>query len=337
MDRDDLLLSHQLDTVLALAESFSKIEVITSRAASGELPGNIKVHNVDWDSDHRYRSSLRFLLMFVKALTIFRPKIVFSHMTDVQASMMGPILRALSIRHVLWYAHKSKSVYLLFANIFVDQIVTSTPGSCPIISSKVMVIGQGIDSTKFFPRKHSVQDLHKIVHIGRLDPSKRTDYIIEIVKNLRARDLEISLSLIGSIGTGKSMAWAKELQNYAAKKETREWLHIMPGVRRSELPELLSKYDIFIHGYLGSLDKTLLEATFMKIPVVTENPEYLRIFGSWSGKLVPNLENEFNALKHLSNREIAKILEERYQLAYSEHSLIIWISRLVEVLTTVRK
>lgn len=330
MDLNDLLLSHQVEAVNALAHHFDQVEVVTSREGLQKLPRNIRVHNVNWDSDKSIRSVIRFLVLTGKVIIDFRPQVVFSHMTDMQAALIAPFLRIFHIRHVLWYAHKTKSMYLTIASKFLDNIVTSTHGSCPINSDKVLIIGQAINPQIFHSEISFSGRLEKFLHIGRLDPAKRTDYIVETVAKLRSINPRISLSLYGSIGNKKSESWAERL--YSSQLENSEWLGFYPGVKRSEVPKIISCHDLFVHSYLGSLDKTLLEATFMKIPVLTENPEYLAIFGSWSKKSNPTIEQEFHAINSLSKEDIGKILEKRFNLANSEHSLNNWVLRLADVL-----
>lgn len=334
MDSSDFLLSHQLEAVTALATYFSQVEVITSRAGELKLPQNIRIHNVNWNSKHSLVSLFRFIITFTKVLAVFRPHVIFSHMTDMQASIISPIVRLLKIRHVLWYAHKTKSKYLAFANLFVNIIVTSTPGSCPISSRKVVSIGQAINPQDFTPKSKFAGQLNKFLHIGRLDPAKRTDYIVESVARMRPTYPEISLTLYGSIGNRKSKSWASDLKLLSEIDDNSLWLKFLPGISRKEVPGIISSNDVFIHAYLGSLDKTLLEATFMKIPVLTENPEYLSIFGSWSGKKSPSIQEEYQSIKMLAVSEITAILDERYQLAYSYHSINHWVSRLVGILVS---
>lgn len=334
MDIEDLLLSHQVEAAIALASHFDKVEVVTSRQRLLDLPKNVRVHDVAWNPEKSVRSLIRFMVISINVLVAFRPKVVFSHMTDMQAALIAPLLRILGIRHVLWYAHKRRSKYLTIASKFVNNIVTSTPGSCPIHSSKVLVIGQAINPQIFHSDIRFSGRLEKFLHIGRLDPVKRTDYIVETVSKLRTLNPGISLSLFGSIGNKKSGEWANHLRSFSERAENSEWLEVCPGVIRSEIPQIISSHDLFIHAYLGSLDKTLIEATLMKIPVVTENSEYLSIFGSWSREINPTIEQEFQGLKLLSKQEIDTILEERFKLAYNEHSLTNWVLRLAEILNS---
>ncbi len=68
----------------------------------------------------------------------------------------------------------------------------------------------------------------------------------------------------------------------------------------------LQTYDCFIHSFQGSLDKTIVEATFLGLPVITINNEYRNIFGSWNltNKGMNNsLKDEAQLLLNLENRQ----------------------------------
>ena len=101
----------------------------------------------------------------------------------------------------------------------------------------------------------------------------------------------------------------------------------------SKIPTILGSYGCFIHGYVGSLDKALLEATALKIPVVTKNIEYQKIFGCWQ----PNrpgisLKSEYLAMYSLDANQRKLELERRYKILKLHHSLDQWSDRILELL-----
>ena len=116
--------------------------------------------------------------------------------------------------------------------------------------------------------------------------------------------------------------------------EKLRWLSFQENLKRSEIPKCLLKYDIFIHAFRGSLDKSLIEATFTRMPVVTVNLEYLSIFGSWSknSNSEVTLETEVSALLGLTNDQIWKECERRSVIALAGHSLENWTISLVDIL-----
>ena len=101
------------------------------------------------------------------------------------------------------------------------------------------------------------------------------------------------------------------------------------------MPEILQTYDCFIHSFQGSLDKTIVEATFSGLPVITINNEYRKIFGSWdlSGTGMNNsLKDEAQLLLNLDGSKRESEVDRRYEVALKQHELTGWIDRLVSIL-----
>ena len=249
-------------------------------------------------------------------------------MTEVQSALIAPILRFSSIPHVLWYAHTSKSLYLLWNNFFVNNIVTSTQGSCPLRNRKVIPIGQAIDDNKFiFPIKHVIYK-KKFVHIGRLDPSKNIQSIIDIVTKFHSKDSGISLNLVGSSSSLKTRQYELEIKSNNSIKSFITFQGVIP---RIEIPRVLYESDAFIHCFYGSLDKTLIEATMVGIPVISPNREYVHEFGSWSNVKLDDvtLESELEAFFEMSEQNITENCLNKQNYALTHHSYAIWEKRLI--------
>ncbi len=332
MSTHNQLLSHQVNAVNALAHHFDEVTVISPEYEESNLNSNVRVLKYEWDSSRKILSSIKFITHLLGVCRANRPSVVFYHMTDFHAALSMPFLKLMKIRSVIWYAHKKNSVYLRISAIFSDKIVTSTSGSCPITGSKVEVIGQAIDSSVFSPRfSRESFNFNKLLHIGRLDPSKKPEYILEVAHNLREINNQISLTFVGSAGSTRNLAWYSKFQSQC---ESQDWVKIQSGILRKEIPDFIVKFDVFVHAYLGSLDKTLLESTMMKIPVITENPEYISIFGSWCGKSNPTLTEEYLSMQSLENHELDAEINRRAELTIKNHSLDGWAAKLSSILCT---
>jgi hypothetical protein len=95
----------------------------------------------------------------------------------------------------------------------------------------------------------------------------------------------------------------------------------------------LKQYDIFIHGFLGSLDKVLIEATLAKLPVATENPEYVKEFGVWPGcSQGATVFEQIVAINGLPRKDLQAVLTDRYNYALRNHSLESWMKRFLHYL-----
>jgi glycosyltransferase involved in cell wall biosynthesis len=332
MDQSDPIFSHQFDVIVGLAGKFGKVVVITQRQASFALPFNVQVINLHWKTSRSISNSLKFLKVFIRVLIDIKPEIVFSHMTEKLSLIAAPLLKILRIPHFLWYAHTSTSISLKVASNFVDAIFTSTAGSCPIKKSHVRIVGQAIDTAKF--RGEAPREMYpkNFVHVGRLDNSKNIDSLIQEVLGENSGN---TLTLIGAPSNSEAANyWGMIKSKYEHLLKSGELVAYGP-IKRSDLPALLAKYDVFIHAFNGSLDKSILEATACGLPVVTTNPEYLSIFGSWSDELRDHslgLELRGFLNKPLSFRRSE--LQRRANLVKTDHSFDSWIDKVTVLLTS---
>jgi len=331
MNEKDPIFSHQADAVAALARNFEKVVVISQNVGRVDVPANVIIVDLKWRQGKDVSNTLNFLTTLIRICVTEKPNLVFSHMTERLSLLASLPLKVLGIPHFLWYAHASTSRSLRISAKLVDKIFTSTPGSCPIDSSKVHVLGQAIDLSKF--KGTSVQAEHptKFIHVGRLDSSKNIQLLIEqVLLNNSAN----SLTLVGTpSNAASSLYWDSLKGKYRELLNSKNLIEVGP-VPRSELPTLLRKYEVFIHAFNGSLDKSILEATACGLPVITTNPEYLSIFGCWSKESSRiNLESEFIEFLKLPLSLRMQEIQRRARLVGEAHGFEGWIENLTRKMT----
>jgi glycosyltransferase involved in cell wall biosynthesis len=332
MDKDDPLLSHQNEAVSELSREFQKITVITGRIGNINPNPKIRILSTDWNPGKRFRSTLKLFKIAIPEIIRGDFESVFFHMTDLQCALLSPLIRIRGKKQFLWYAHKFKSKYLVFSSKWVDGIVTSTNGSCPLVGNQVYPIGQAIDDERFRPIPFDNLDMNKLIHIGRFDRSKKIDLLISVSKKLKQTFPAVCLSIIGSPANSESRSWADNLILQSQIEIQEGWINFKAAIPRDNFPIEMAQNGCFLHGYLGSLDKTLIEATMLCVPVVTLNPEYIGIFGTWSKTSNPDLEIEYQALRALDPIEIKAELATRLKIARDNHSLNHWVSQLKDLL-----
>ena len=332
MDSNDPLLSHQHEAVIGLAKYFNKIIVITGKI--GKVTPNPKnqMISTDWVQGRLLRNLLNLFYKAIPVIVRGDFSSVFFHMTDLQSALLSPLIRLRRRKQYLWYAHTLKSKYLIFASKWVTGVVTSTSGSCPLAAELVLPIGQAIDEEKFKPISFDILDLNKLIHIGRFDRSKNIDYLVLSAEKIRRSFSEVELTIIGSAANKESRNWADNLISQSREYVNDGWLIFKESIPRAEFPIEMAKNGCFFHYYLGSLDKTLIEATMLCVPVVTLNPEYIGIFGTWSKNPITDLEGEYRALRSLSSGEIQTELKKRLELAREHLSLRRWVDQLTMLL-----
>lgn len=334
MNSQHPLLSHQPEIARLLTSHFELVTVITNDGKSF-VDGKLHVHSVNWKEKSILGNLIRF---YAVAIPIILKKgkgsVVFSHMTDLQCSLIAPLTFLFRTPHFLWYAHTHKSFYLKFANLFVNGIITSTKGSCPIKSKKVFPIGQAIDE-EFFTLSASKTNvsLNRGIHIGRFDPSKNLDLIFSEVDSLRLKFPQLSITQVGAPSTPFAKSEYNSLLDKWSSSLSDGWMSIQDSVTRGEIPQLVKGFDVFFHAYTGSLDKTLIEATMSGLPVVTINPEYLSEFGAWGNAGKVSLFSEYCSILSMSSVSYSKEIQRRYNISLERHSRAKWINSLVDLLT----
>ena len=335
MDEKSQVFSHQVEVVNKLADKYDQVTVLTGLIGTYKVSSNVKVFSCNWIPGNRFFSLYRFMMKFLQLLSSNKFTCIFSHMTSVQSTFISPITRVLRIRHYLWYAHTSDNIYLQISRALTNGIITSTPGSCPIKGRKVYAIGQSVDSKVFNKKLRLETPIIKLIHIGRFDPSKNIESIVAEIKQLRDEHPGLKLNIIGSPSGDKFQQYMESVKSKFMADVQIGWLTFTPAIERRKLPDELKKYDCFVHAFQGSLDKTLVEATFSAIPVATVNKEYLKIFGKWSYSNSDNqitLTSELKFILNLDATAMTKEVDRRYEIARADHDIEGWVNRLANVL-----
>ena len=338
MDEEDPVLSHQIQAALELNKYFDKVTVLTGKIGNYVKFDSIKVYSSEWVQGNKIKSVLCFYLEFMQVIFREKPNVVFSHMTDVQSFLVAPILKLLRVKHYLWYAHKTYSPWLRFALPWLAGVFTSTTGSFPRKIKKLHPVGQAIRHQDFPMRTiNDDSKFNKLIHVGRFDSAKNIHLLIMAAINFRIKMPDLTLTLIGSPSNKLEKIYADKVRSDFSDTKFRNWLSFFEKITRENVPNALFGSEIFIHAYKGSLDKTLLEATLTGLPVVTLNPEYMSIFGSWSKSMkldVDFLVDEMAFLTSLSRNNLVSALETRRELVKSRHSLENWASSIARIINS---
>lgn len=333
MDTAHPIFGHQFKIALELSRFFGHTTVLTGRLGKGDIPPRIKVISHKLEE----RSSILALIIFLAQLSANissrRRTLVFSHMTETHSLVAGVLLRIFRVPHILWYAHAHASWRLKLTHKLVDSILTSTPGSFPLTSRKLKVIGQGIDDA-LFPFEENRADDKNFVYFGRLDSSKQIDKLMQVIKGVQSEGIDLRLTLIGK-PTGRQnqdyLKWV--IDNYRSLFENRS-ISIADPIPREKLRDHTDSFFAFLHAFQGSLDKSLLEATLLGLHVVTLNAEFISEFGTYQ-QLVPPDEEDFLlaevlALLKLNQRDRQNLLKIRREQVMNSHILKKWIPQVIE-------
>ena len=146
---------------------------------------------------------------------------------------------------------------------------------------------------------------------------------------------DLKLEVIGSPSSDRFKDYESNVKAKFNSEVQLGWLKFTPHIPRSSLPEILQTYDCLIHSFQGSLDKTIVEATFSGLPVITINNEYRKIFVGWdliNTGMNNSLKDEAQLLLKLDGDKRQREVDRRYEVAVEQHELTGWIDRLVSIL-----
>ena len=335
MNETSQVFSHQRRIVMKLASHFDSLDVVTAEQLTSPSSSNVHISSTNWVPGRNLRNVVNFYRVSIPLLIKHRRGVVFSHMTEVQSFLISPICKFLRIRHFLWYAHRSESIFLSLAYPFLDNIITSTKGSCPINGKKVKAIGQSIDLelTSQISRIPSIPP-KSWYHVGRLDPSKNLELIIKALAPLYENNSTISLHFYGSPSSEKAVEYFNLLQIKYDELDY-PWIHFHGQLSYKELVKVSNSHDGFIHAFWGSLDKALLEAILLKRVVVSANPEYLWEFRGQRllrENQLSELQSQLLKVYDGEHSITQKQIDEDFRLVKVNHSLDNWLTQLLSIL-----
>lgn len=269
VDISDPTLGFFVRWIEEFAKHCEEITVICLRKATYTLPENVTVLSLG--------EAPRFLRMArLWSICVAQRKAydtVFVHMNPEYIIAAGPLWGLMQKRIALWYTHKSVDLKLRIAVFWADVVFTASRESFRLPSSKVRVMGHGID-TEFFCPDAAVVRGNWLLSVGRLMPSKRHDLAIRRAAQ-EGKELHI-------VGEGPERQHLETLG-----RELGVRMQFLGGISQAQLRDEYRKASRLVHtSETGSLDKVVLEALACGLPVVTndpalkalenENPQYVR-------------------------------------------------------------
>ncbi len=280
VDSEDSYLGFFVRWIKEFAKHVESLEVICLKEGKYELPENVHVHSL---GKEKGVSRVKYVFNFYRYIWGLRHEYdaVFVHMNPEYVVLGGIIWKSLGKKTALWYMHKSVNLALRLAELLADVIFTASKESFRLKSSKVRVMGHGID-TDFFSPDPSVQRGDWALSVGRLMKSKRHDLAIQ-----RAVEEGRALRIAGE-GPERTRLEALAQKLHAA-------VQFLGALTQVQLRDEYRTAAQFIHtSETGSLDKVVLEAIACGLPIVTNDPalKYLETEG-------PHYVQEHHSLKKL--------------------------------------
>lgn len=288
MDENSPVLAWQAQIACELAQRCEFVTVLTQQPGGRFSPlPNMHVEAVPkrpWRVPRRLGGLWLMNQRVYHLCRRYQIDVCFIHMAAEWSYRLCLTFRLLGIPTLVWYAHGTVSTRLRLAHWCATRMVTSTPEGLRLTSSKVRVIGQGVNTDLFnLPTETSV-DRTDIVYVGRISRRKRVEVLIEAINCLRqlAPDSPLCLKVVGPLLTPDDLIYDVELRTKIWNLGLQGRIEMVGFVPQQYTPDLYRK--AFLHlnvSRTGSMDKTVVEALACGCPVLTSNEAFFELLADY--------------------------------------------------------
>jgi 1,2-diacylglycerol 3-alpha-glucosyltransferase len=225
------------------------------------------------------------------------------------------------IRHAArWFSTKSTNLG--------DQIVVPSPKFHRLlleqkVTKPIITIPNGIDLSKFKTAKNPGSFRNRLglkpntpmlLSVGRVDPEKHLDFLIDAFAGMADRIPEAHLVFAGD-GSAR-----KKLEEHAAATNVNDRIHFLGMVDRLELPDLLHDATIFLSASITEVHPiSVIEAIASGLPLVAVQDE------AFEGMIVEN-ENG-----HLTPMDVGMFSDTLVKLLSDAEKLVKYGKRSTEL------
>lgn len=335
VDKNDDVLGFMHGWIAEFAVQCEKVTVICLQKGEYSLPSNVTVLSlgkppVGWSPllADKILQKTSALFNFFKYIWTERNNYdtVFVHMNPEYIVLGGWLWRVMGKKISLWYAHGHVTLALRAAELIVDGIFTSTVSGCCLKSRKIKVIGQGIDTEKLGIKNHESMiggGLFRIITVGRISPVKDYETLIRAAELLNENDVKFSIDIIGGAGLAEQEKYLSDLKIMVKEKHLENVIKFLGPKPNREILSYLQLSDLFVNmSHTGSLDKAILEAMSVGLPILTCNVALKEVLGSFTDELMFE-KGKFNDLAVRISRIIKLPPESRSDLGIKLRDIVV--------------
>jgi 1,2-diacylglycerol 3-alpha-glucosyltransferase len=199
-----------------------------------------------------------------------------------------------------------------------DQIVVPSPKFQRLlleqkVTKPIVTIPNGIDLSNFKTAKNPTSfrnklglkpDAQILLSVGRVDPEKRLDFLIDAFARMANQIPEAQLVFAGD-GSAR-----KKLEAHAANTNVNDRIHFLGMVNRAELPDLLHDASIFLSASTTEVHPiSVIEAIASSLPLVAVQDE------AFEGMIVENENGHLTPLNvDVFSQTLVKLLSDPEKL-----------------------
>ena len=350
-DESDPVLGFACGWIRELAARCEYVDVITMYRGAHQLPPNVRVYSAG--RERGLNKPLRLARFYRHLLRLLRERrydACFAHMMPLFAGLAGPLLSARGVPTALWYTHRARSAQLRLGLAMSRRVVSADATSFPYDTTKLRVIGHGIDCDFYSPPSPALPPLggqgdwtakpgqHPlIVQVARLAAVKHQATTIAAAAGTEAR-----LALIGGAQPGSPAGYERELRALIRRLGAEERCRLIGDAPAAEVVGWYRRAAVAVNmSPVGLFDKAALESMACGVPTVVCNPAFAPLLGEHADLLLAAGPEDARGLSERLTRLLALSAAERAAIGAvlrdnvrREHSLPAMIERLLAVLRT---
>lgn len=287
-DADDPLLNFAVGWLDALARRVTSVHVITMRQGRASVPANVHLCSVGKERGYsEIRRLVRFYQNLLSILRTTQIDVCFAHMMPLFTVLAAPILQALRIPTVLWYAHRQVTPMLRLAHSLATCVVSVNSESYPYRQDKLIPVGHGIDINLFAPGLKPPAPAPLLLSVARIAPIKDPLTLVEAVSLLRQAGYRVQCVLVGPI-LPQHHTYAAHIQQQIVQRGLQDDISLLGPMASGDVVQYYQRCWLHITTAPAdhSVDKAGLEALACGRPTLASAKSFRETLGVWAEQLL---------------------------------------------------
>lgn len=345
VDGQDPVVADTYQRVLYLSQDarINHIDVIAIKGREVNINTKVQVHVLGLNGNQKLRLLARFYQLLWSIGRKRSIDICYLYMTPTRVPLFFLMKPFFNYKIVLWFAH---SIYTwktrLSIYLFTDRWLSVNKAQGNLPTSKLRLVGQGVDTDLFKPPEH-VSIKYDLITVGRITPAKKLELIIDVLDYCRKEyGLLLNLLIGGGCYLPEDKIYKEKLEDLIRQKGLQDAVIFAGPIPRPQLPKYLHQSRIFIFTVPGGVGKATMEALACGLPVVLAEPTAGDFFGAELADYflcerdIPDLSSKVFRLLNLSPDEKSRLDQKIRHLIDTKCSMKIFTTRIVDELVDIR-
>lgn len=284
MDKKDSALGFFQKWVVSLAPHFDHVEVVCLKKGECELPKNVSLYSLGKEdlSGSRAIKRLRYIIRFYSHIWRTRKNydVVFVHMNQEYILLGGIFWRMFGKKVFMWRNHYAGNMLTDIAAFFCDKVFCTSRYSYTARYKKTVLMPVGVDEESAHLDEEISRKPKSILFLGRLDPSKHPDMLIEALGILKKEGIDCTATLVGGPSKTDS-AYPSELQAQVERLGLSDRIEFVGAVPNTETYRYYRSHEVFVNcSKSGMFDKTIFKAIACGCLVLATSRDFQDLVGN---------------------------------------------------------